>query len=159
MEPLTITALAKVGQSILARVWPDPKAQAEAQLKLAELEQKGDIAELQAHLEGMLGQLEINKTEAQHPSIFVSGWRPAVGWVCVISLFFIYVPKALFLSGTWLAQSIMLLNEATDITKITLPIYPDLGVSDLIGLLMSMLGIGIMRSVDKVKNVDTKRIG
>mgnify|MGYP003649900696 CR=1 FL=1 len=48
------------------------------------------IAEKQAH-ESTLAQIEVNKTEAQHRSIWVAGWRPFIGWVCGIALAYHFV--------------------------------------------------------------------
>lgn len=58
----------------------DPVARAKVEALLAEVEGKAQ-----------LGQIAINQEEAKHPSLFVAGWRPAVGWVCVIALFYHYI--------------------------------------------------------------------
>lgn len=156
-DPLTISTIAGIGKSIIERIWPDPTAQAEAQLKLAELEQKGDLAELNAYVRQLEGQLKINLEEAKNPNLFVSGWRPAVGWTACVALFVTYVPKALIVTFVWTYQVIAMIKGAPDISTLELPEFPDLGVTDLLGLLGSMLGIGIMRSVDKFNKVDTKK--
>jgi len=83
-----ITALFDVGMSVIKRVWPDPAMQAEEERKLLELKQRGDLAELNAHVQAMTGQLDINKVEAAHKSIWVAGWRPGVGWVCALGLLY-----------------------------------------------------------------------
>jgi hypothetical protein len=82
------------------------------------------------------GQLEVNKVEAASKSMFVAGWRPAVGWVCVLGMAsnYILIPFANF--GLALA--------ASDI------VVPLIDTSTMMPVLMGMLGLGAMRSVEKV---------
>jgi hypothetical protein len=100
------------------------------------------MAEKHAH-EVVQAQLEINKAEAQHPSMFVSGWRPAVGWVCVIGMAgnFIIIPFT---------------NMFLDIAgyNVSLPL---IDMETLLPVLLGMLGLGAMRTVEKVKQVERKR--
>ena len=56
------------------------------------------LAEKQAH-QAALAQVEVNKAEAQHRSIFVSGWRPFVGWTCGVALAYHFVLAPLILFG------------------------------------------------------------
>ena len=142
-----ISAVLNIGSQLIERFFPDPAAAAAAKLKLLELQQNGDLA-------AMTGQLEINKVEASSGSMFVAGWRPFVGWVCGMSLALAYMPKALFLSCFWGYQAYMTIK----IGKMELPVFPDLGVTDLIGLLCAMLGIGGLRTYEKVKDVATETI-
>jgi len=92
-----------------------------------------------------LGQMEINKQEAAHPSIFVSGWRPAVGWVCVAALFFNYIlaPVVNWACAIWYPE-------------ITLP---SLDISELMTLLFGLLGMGTLRSYDKSQGTARHNIG
>lgn len=80
-------------------------------------------------------QMDINIAEAQNPNMFVAGWRPAVGWICALALFWYF-----FLSPflTYIFQLFKLNME--------IPVF-DTG--ELITLLLGMLGIGGMRSFDK----------
>ena len=82
-----------------------------------------------------LAQMEINKEEAKHTSIFVSGWRPFVGWVCGfgLALEFIIMPVAAWAVAIW----------GPDIT------LPKLETGELITLLMGMLGMGMLRTLEK----------
>jgi len=84
-------------------------------------------------------QLEVNKTEASHKSLFVSGWRPAVGWVAVLGMAsnFLVIPMANFA---------LALVDST----ITVPI---LDLSEMMPVLLGMLGLGAMRTAEKVKGV------
>lgn len=160
---MSIAALLSAGMTLVDKFIPDPQAKADHQLKLTELAQKGDLAELEAYVTLMSGQLEINKEEAKSGSFFVAGWRPAIGWTCAIALAAAYIPKAIMITALWAAQAYMMLDGCDaalkcDITTFILPPFPDVGLTDLIGLLMSMLGIGAMRSYDKMQRTDTKRV-
>ena len=85
-------------------------------------------------------QIEVNKTEAAHPSIFVAGWRPACGWCCVLALAysFILYPFLLWFSFAF----------GVDIGS-----APQLEIGPLVAILTGMLGLSINRTYDKVKHV------
>jgi hypothetical protein len=118
-----------------------------------------DIREAVALQKTDLAQMEVNKVEAAHPSMFVAGWRPAVGWVATTALAVAYIPKALVLTGMWTYQAWSILNAWKAGQPIPpLPAYPDLGITDLIGLLGAILGIGGLRSLDKRAGKDTRRV-
>ena len=89
------------------------------------------------HQELMKGQLEVNKTEAAHSSIFVSGWRPFIGWTCGLGMFgnFITIPFANF----------VLALVGIDIV---IPLVP---LETMMPVLMGMLGLGAMRSYEKTR--------
>lgn len=134
---------------VLNLVIPDPEKAAEAKLKAAKMAQDGELAHLDADVKLALGQIGVNLEEAKSESLFKSGWRPAVGWVGAISLGLVYIPKALVITALWTAQAYMALKAAPDITTFVLPVFPDLGVTDILGLLGSLLGFGILRQRDK----------
>lgn len=100
-----------------------------------------------------LGQIEINKEEAKSKNWFVAGWRPAIGWVAAISLALMYIPKAVVITTIWTIKCYMILSHNI---KADIPIFPDLGVADVIGLVLSMLGIAGMRTYEKSKNVQDR---
>jgi len=92
------------------------------------------------------GQLDINKTEAQHGSIFVAGWRPAIGWICGIALGWNYILQpiiswAAFVYGTDLAAA------------------PSLDTAELTTILLGMLGLGGLRTYEKRLGVARRDIG
>lgn len=96
------------------------------------------LAERQAH-EIAKAQIDVNQNEAKHKSIFVSGWRPATGWVCVLGfgINFLVIPLTnLYLSVT--ANPLLV---------------PTLDVSQMMPVLLGMLGLGGMRTVEKTKHV------
>ena len=67
-----------------------------------------------------------------------------------------YIPKALVMTTIWTWQCIEIIQSNTNIYQIQIPAFPDLGVTDIIGLLMSMLGVAAMRSFDKKQGTDTQ---
>jgi len=153
-----VGALFEIGKDIIGRVWPDPQKQAEEVRKLEELRQKGDLAELEAHIKLLTAQAEINLADAKSGSLFQAGWRPGIGWIGAISLGLMYIPKALMMTYIWTVQALTILNSWDGEEALIIPAFPDLGVSDIIGLLMSMLGVAAMRSYDKKHKTDTKAI-
>ena len=85
-------------------------------------------------------QIELNKAEAGHASIFVAGWRPAVGWVCVAGLAWNFIAQPLigwlgFLAGYNLSGA------------------PELDISELLTILAGMLGLAGLRTREKEQNV------
>ncbi|MCP4587601.1 3TM-type holin [Pseudoalteromonas sp.] len=131
-----ISAALELGTSVINKIWPDPVKQAEEQRKLQELAQKGNLEELNAEVKLLVSQVDLNKVEAAHKSIFVAGWRPFVGWVCGFGLLY-NVILAPFLD-IWLTVP----EVKTDL------LYP---------VLLGMLGLGGMRSFEKVKRVSREK--
>jgi len=88
-------------------------------------------------------QLAVNKAEAAHKSLFVAGWRPAVGWVCVLGMAsnFMVIP---------LANFALALAEST-------VVVPILDLTQMMPVLMGMLGLGAMRTFEKAKGVQRER--
>lgn len=151
-----ISAVFELGKTAIEKIWPDPTKRAEQMRMLEELRQSGDIERLNAHVKLMLAQVETNQIDAKSGNPFQAGWRPAIGWVGAVSLALMYIPKAIMMTVIWSWQCIVIMQTNTNIYQIQLPMFPDLGVSDIIGLLMSMLGVAAMRSYDKKNNTDTK---
>lgn len=110
-------------------------------------EEKLKIALQERELEYNLvkGQQKINKQEAQHRSVFVAGWRPFIGWVGGLALAYQFIIYPLL---NW-----ALILFTTDIQP-----PPVIDSSQLYPVILGMLGIGGMRSFDKVKKVDTKSL-
>jgi len=116
-----------------------PEKKLAAMQKLDEMEQQLKIS-----------QIEVNKIEATHGSWWVAGWRPAIGWVCAAALLTYYVPQTLMATILWSIQCTMVMLTAADITKISLPSYPNtFDVQEILGLVTSMLGVAWLRSQDK----------
>ena len=104
------------------------------------------------------GQLRVNEKEAEHPSIFVAGGRPAAIWMAVAALGMSTIPKAVVMTGIWTYQAIVIVSHWNGVGAVpVLPEFPDLGSMELTGLLGTLLGVGAMRSWDKKNKTDTKR--
>ncbi len=140
-----ISAVFDLGKSIISRVWPDPKQQADAFYKLQKLKQDGNLAELSAYVQSMTGQLEINKIEAASSSVFVAGWRPFVGWICGFALAYVAIIDPMFRFFA------LMFGYKGD--------FPVIDTTITMQVLLGMLGIGTLRSYDKKNKVDTKQIG
>jgi hypothetical protein len=126
-----IPTIGSIVQKVLDLI-PDPNARAKA----AEEYQR---AILDAANKADADQREINKVEAASSSIFVAGWRPAIGWVCALALGFQYLLRPLigWAAGIWWPQ---------------LPALPGLDDS-LWQLMFGMLGLGTLRTFEKTKGV------
>lgn len=135
MWPMLIPLLGNV----LDKLFPDPTAAGEAKMKLMELAQTGELAKMNAEMQIATGQLEVNKVEAANSSIFVSGWRPFVGWTCGAAFAFKFIggPMLVFIAG-YFGHPITL---------------PEMDFTEMSTILMGMLGIGALRTVEKVKGV------
>lgn len=129
MNPLLLGPIFEIGGKIIERLFPDPQKKAEAELELLKLTQSGD-------LQVVLKQLEINAAEAAHPSIFVAGWRPFVGWASGAGVAYEFVARP-FLEWVATIQSV--------------PAPPSLDVESLLYLLGILLGVAGLRTIEKVK--------
>lgn len=97
------------------------------------------MAEKQMH-EANMGQIEINKAEAQHRSIFVAGWRPFLGWGLATAMIwhFVLAPVTMFVCSY---------------AGIEIPELPTFDMDSLMTVLLGMLGLGGLRTVEKVKGI------
>ncbi len=106
----------------------DPIKELEIQQKLLEIEAAAENA-----------QAVINLAEASNPNVFVSGWRPACGWVCSLALGWVYIASPFF---TWIAN---LLGSSVAM--------PVVDLAELYPLLLALLGMGGLRSFDKTQKI------
>lgn len=88
-------------------------------------------------------QVEVNRQEAAHKSLFVAGWRPAIGWICGTALAWNFVIQPLLLWAAW-----MFPEHAPDIST-----APKLDSDELMTVLLGMLGLGGLRTYEKKHNV------
>jgi hypothetical protein len=107
------------GESII-----DPNKRAEIEMKLLEIQNAG----LQA-------QTAINMKEAENPNLFVSGWRPAAGWTCVLGFAYTFLafPLLVWASSNFQWQS-----------------PPTIDADILYNLLLAMLGLGVLRTAERL---------
>ena len=132
MIPAIVTALVPALGTLVDRLIPDKAAAERAKADM-------EAALVKASNEAALAQVEVNKIEAGHSSVFVAGWRPAIGWVCAAALAwaFIVAPVA---SWTMAALGV----------KETLPA---IGTDNLFELVLAMLGLGGLRTFEKMRGV------
>jgi hypothetical protein len=127
---LGLDAILGIGGKLIDKLIPDPAAQDAARLELLKLQQSGELA-------AMTAQTEINKAEASNPSVFVSGWRPAIGWVCALAMGYQYLARPLMVAF--------------------MPALAFPGLDDnLWQLMMGMLGLGGLRTFEKTQGVASK---
>ena len=116
---------------------PDPEARARAKQELT-------LELVQIEARERITQVELNKVEAVHSSLFIAGWRPFIGWVGGVALAWTFLVHPLI---SWVAIVNGYVGE-----------LPLLETSDLMSLVLAMLGIGAMRSFDKFKGTETTSV-
>lgn len=128
MDVTGVGAVADLANTVISKVWPDKSEEEKQQLAAAVMV--------------VQGQLDINKTEASSSSVFVSGWRPAIGWVCGAAC-------------TWNWIGLPIAKFAMLAAGHPVNMQPaDLG--EMLPILMGMLGLGGLRTVEKVNGVARK---
>jgi hypothetical protein len=133
---MALLPIVELGLKLLKQVIPDPAARREAELKLLQLSQDGELAHLKADTDLALGQIEINKVEAANSNLFVAGWRPAMGWVCVLIFLANYIGVPML---AWVSP------------KLGMPPPTRLDLGEVLPVLMGMLGLGALRTTEKIK--------
>ena len=88
-------------------------------------------------------QLEVNAAEAKSPSLFVAGWRPAIGWICAIAFayHFVALPFLMFMTTVF----------GFELT------LPEFDMQAMLTVLFGMLGLGTMRTFEKSKGVSREK--
>jgi hypothetical protein len=132
-----IGPVATLLDDVLKRVVPDPTERARLQAAMQTELLKADLSVLQ-------GQLAINAEEAKSEHVFVSGWRPFIGWVCggAFAYHFVLQPFLAFAVG---------------IGGVSLPPLPVLDAATLMPVLLGMLGLGGLRTFEKVQGANKRR--
>ena len=125
---MALAALIPLASSIIGKIVdriPDPEARAKAEREA--------MAELtQGLLDADKGQMEVNKVEAGHRSVFVAGWRPAIGWACALGVTYTVArPIIEWATGSQMPSLDNVLWELT----------------------FGMLGMGALRSHDKMQGL------
>lgn len=132
MNPLDIIT---IGAKLLDKIIPDKDAREKAQAELLKAAQDNEF-------QLALGQLKVNEKEAEHPSIFVAGWRPFIAWTCGFGLAynFIVYPLLLWVVAVYGAEFKP----------------PPLFSENLMELVMGMLGLAGYRTYEKIRGVASK---
>lgn len=141
-------SIADFAGSIVDKIWPSSEDKAkrdEAKAKLLEAQQKGDLAEMEHVWDNAAQQVEVNKTEAASDNVFVSGWRPFLGWCCGGAFAYNYIaaPLVVTIGQIWVPDMSV----------------PQLDMSQMMPVLAGMLGLGYLRSNEKRKGVATWKTG
>lgn len=123
---------------VLDKVLPDPQAAAAAKLEAIKLAQAGGLAELEAATRLAIAQIETNRADSSGASAMQRNWRPAVGWVCAAALAWDTILRPMLAFGLAAAGH-------------PVPVLPMLSTDQLYGLLGGLLGLGGLRTVEKVK--------
>jgi len=118
-------AVSELANTVIGKIWPD-KSEAEKQ-------------QLSAAVTLVQGQLEVNKIEASNPSVFVSGWRPFIGWVCGMACAWNWIGISVVSTICTILKNPVLLQKAD--------------VSEMMPVLLGLLGLGALRTYEKAKGV------
>lgn len=131
MNPLILGPVLEIGKSLLERFFPNEEERRKAEADFLKAAMDGELKQV-------IAQLEINAREAQHPSVWVAGWRPGFGWVGVVGFFYavIGLPTLGWVAAIkgW-------------------PTPPALDLELLWVVVTGMLGIGGLRTFEKAKGV------
>ena len=135
LDALGIGAIADLAKDLVGRFFPDKTEAEKAQMSLI-------LTTMQNQMAMNQGQMDANKVEAANPSLFVSGWRPFVGWVCGSACAWNWVglPVVLFIAKA--------AGHAVDVKPADL--------TQMLPLLMGLLGMGALRTYEKTQGVAAK---
>jgi len=128
MDLTGVGAVADLAKSVVSRIWPDKTQQ--------------EQAEIAAALTVIQGQIDANKVEAASTNVFVSGWRPFIGWVCGLACAWNWIGLPVMKAGL-AAAGVALAVSPADLTQ-------------MLPLLLGMLGLGSLRTVEKINGVAAK---
>ena len=141
-----ISGIVNAITSVITRVFPDAttvqteKLSADLQEELAKM----DIIKTAMALDQK--QADVNQAEAGNPSLYVSGWRPTIGWVCAISLGLYYIPTMVVASFAWIHDMYIAGHYLVFPMKAT--------ITDLLALTGNLLGMATLRTVEKLNDAD-----
>ena len=126
-----ISAVLDVGGKLIDRLWPDPATRDAAKLEMLKMQQSGELAVMANGTALAKMQADTNIEEAKSPNLFVSGWRPYIGWICGTGLGYQFLVYPILIA--WVPKIVQL----------------DMGT--LLTLLLGMLGLGAMRTAEKLQ--------
>ncbi len=131
-----IGALAGPLMGLIDDLFTSDEEREAAKLKLLQMEQNGELA-----------QIAVNMQEAKSENVFISGWRPAVGWTCTAAFAYAFVlqPFAAFIA------------LVSGMDPALLEALPDLDIGAMMPVLLGMLGLGAMRTYEKKSGTNKNR--
>lgn len=128
MDITGLGAVSDLVNTAINKIWPDKTEQEKQQLAAAVMV--------------VQGQLDINKVEAANPSVWVSGWRPFIGWVCGSACAWNWI-------GLPIAKmALILADHPLDLAPANL--------TEMMPVLLGMLGLGGLRTLEKINGVAAK---
>jgi hypothetical protein len=128
MDITGLGAVSDLVNTAINQIWPNKTEQEKQQLAAAVMV--------------VQGQIDINKAEASNPSVFVSGWRPFIGWVCGAAC-----------AWNWIGLPVA--KMALTIAGHPLDLAPA-NLTEMLPVLMGMLGLGGLRTIEKMNGVAAK---
>lgn len=134
MNPLILGPIFELGKSLIDRFIPDKEEARKAEMAFAVMAAEGELKQI-------IAQLEVNAREAQHPTIFVAGWRPFFGWAGGFGFIYAVMLQPLL---AWYST----IHEV--------PVPPELNIDLLWVVITGMLGIGGLRTYEKHARVASK---
>ncbi len=138
-----VTSVLNIGNTLIERLWPDPAVAAHAKMRLAELDKQGAFAELQGQLQLNQSQAAVNAVEAKSPHLWVSGWRPAIGWIGAAALGYSFLVLPVL---RWI-----LIATGTHVATGDLPV---LDMSQLLTIVLGMLGLVGVHGYENVNGAE-----
>lgn len=132
---MVIDSVLDIGSKVIDRLWPDPAKRDAAKLELFKLQQSGELQVIEQ-------QLKINAAEAASLNPFNSGWRPGLGWICVAAFGMNFVAAPIV---NW---AVLLAGKQI--------VFPVLDMTEIMPVLIGMLGLAGIRSYEKVQGVASK---
>ena len=127
-----VTALLPALGTLIDRLIPDRAAAEKAKTEM-------ELQLVNAANQAAMAQVEVNKIEAAHSSVFVAGWRPSIGWVCAAGLAWAFVLAPI---ASWALVVMGIKGE-----------LPAIQTNYLMELVLAMLGIGGLRTFEKLRGV------
>ncbi len=124
-----LSALIGPVSAILDKVIPDKDLREKLSHEIATMAERHSQ-------EQVMAQIEVNKAEAAHKSLFIAGWRPAIGWICGFALLYSTIISPVI--GIWVE-------------------VPEIDTSLLTSTMLGMLGLGAMRTFEKTKGVSREK--
>lgn len=134
-------AVKSIGETV-DKLFTSDEERLEKQNEALKANREFDYLENKLISEQNIAQTEVNKAEATNPSIFVAGWRPAIGWVGALALLYKFILYPLL---GWMVAVFP-----------GMQVPPSPNAEELYPIILAMLGVGALRSFDKAKGTDTK---
>lgn len=136
-DPVTVGL--EVVSKVIDKIFPNPEQRDAAKLALFKAQQEGEFKALDQQFQLNIEQIKVNAVEAANASPFVAGWRPAAGWVCVFGLAYmtLFRPIMSWIATIWAWGAIP----------------PVVDTTVLFELLGGMLGLGVLRTYEKIQGV------